>query len=679
MSDKENDNFNDYSFKLMNSYKQKSKKKKDPKKTFNFNDLILDEIDLTNEPYINTKMNETIKYKFNHVKNSDQENDNLSDSSLKFMNVRKRKSKRKKTYNNNMILDEIDLTKESNNELNGLKLKNKKTNKDGLTDCNVKSYFNESVKSTTHLLPNISYKSKDQNDNTKFKIVKNLNSEDYLHNTNKGFSNLEYNDLNPENLKDKSFFQNSFITPKKNDIQTNDLVESAKLLDRFYGNEWRDIDGVISTKKTTKHHQPIDNVDIYGNEHILNNTNNSEIENSFSCGIFTKTRNYIKKKGDIQNEVNDTSKILENFSLSENNDNQLNSIAVLDHQINLKTSLHNTNPHNNIKNISKSSRKTSRKYGNIKTDICLNHQSNMPIKSNLEAKLSFLSSLSTFTGSMNCNPEAEKYKFKFKKNKDDLVSVLFKLFNEEVFNNKLPADMNFKWNARLRTTAGACFNRRSVKINEKLECERVSRIELSSKIIDTAERLRDTLIHELCHAACWIFNGIAEGHGPSWKSWANKAMEIFPELPIIKRCHSYEVQTKFTYKCKKCGYSFGRHSKSLNLEKKRCGHCYGEFELIVNKINYNSVSNNNLPVVYTDPVNELYNLNDVPQKSNPSRKPSKFALFVKENYSRVKRENPLSKHGEIMKLLGEKFATSKTLTSDEIFDKLLDNELQLIT
>lgn len=42
--------------------------------------------------------------------------------------------------------------------------------------------------------------------------------------------------------------------------------------------------------------------------------------------------------------------------------------------------------------------------------------------------------------------------------------------------------MNFKWNARLRSTAGACFNKRSVKINENLDCVRVSRIELSSKV-----------------------------------------------------------------------------------------------------------------------------------------------------------------------------------------------------
>lgn len=119
-------------------------------------------------------------------------------------------------------------------------------------------------------------------------------------------------------------------------------------------------------------------------------------------------------------------------------------------------------------------------------------------------------------------------------------------------------------------------------------------------------------------------------------------------------------------------FSFGRHSKSLNLEKKRCGYCYGEFELITNKINKNPVPNN-FPVEYTDPLKELYKLNDVQEKPKLPKKPSKFALFVKDNYGRVKKENPLSKHGEIMKLLGSQFATTKILTPDEIFDKLLDS------
>lgn len=45
--------------------------------------------------------------------------------------------------------------------------------------------------------------------------------------------------------------------------------------------------------------------------------------------------------------------------------------------------------------------------------------------------------VSGFTGSMKCDPVAQKYKLKFKKNKNDLVSILFKLFNKEIFDNKV--------------------------------------------------------------------------------------------------------------------------------------------------------------------------------------------------------------------------------------------------
>lgn len=47
---------------------------------------------------------------------------------------------------------------------------------------------------------------------------------------------------------------------------------------------------------------------------------------------------------------------------------------------------------------------------------------------------------------------------------------------------------------------------------------RTSVIELSEKVLTSADRLRCTLIHELCHAATWIFNGEG-GHGRTWKQW----------------------------------------------------------------------------------------------------------------------------------------------------------------
>lgn len=37
---------------------------------------------------------------------------------------------------------------------------------------------------------------------------------------------------------------------------------------------------------------------------------------------------------------------------------------------------------------------------------------------------------------------------------------------------------------------------------------------------------------------------------------ASKAMQRFPELPAIKKCHDYQINTKYTYKCTDCGYRY---------------------------------------------------------------------------------------------------------------------------
>lgn len=80
----------------------------------------------------------------------------------------------------------------------------------------------------------------------------------------------------------------------------------------------------------------------------------------------------------------------------------------------------------------------------------------------------------------------------------------------------------------------------------------MSVIELSSKVLTSADRLRCTLIHELCHAAAWIFNG-ETGHGATWKFWVARANNQFRELPPIKVCHQYDIEYKYTYKCQSCG------------------------------------------------------------------------------------------------------------------------------
>ena len=137
--------------------------------------------------------------------------------------------------------------------------------------------------------------------------------------------------------------------------------------------------------------------------------------------------------------------------------------------------------------------------------------------------LSFLTSLSLDTPNKNCHKDAIKYIQNFKKHKDQLVTKLFHLFNREAFQSALPADLQFAWNPRLTKTAGVCINRR-IRIDNERE-ERLSKIELSSKVVDNPERLCKTMLHEMCHAATWIKCGVRDGHGRFFQYFAQEAMK----------------------------------------------------------------------------------------------------------------------------------------------------------
>ena len=203
-----------------------------------------------------------------------------------------------------------------------------------------------------------------------------------------------------------------------------------------------------------------------------------------------------------------------------------------------------------------------------KLPLMLNN-SGIKNKSGDNNQLSFLMSLTVDIPLEKRHPNSIKFTRRFAHHKLELTAKLYKLFNDEAFEGLLPANMDITWNPRLTKTAGMCVQRCRYKGTDKSKIlDRSSRIELSSKVLDSADRLRDTLIHEMCHAAAWVISGYRDGHGPIWKSWAQRAMNRFPELPIIDRCHNYTIRTKYTYRCVKCGYSIGRHSKSLDTERK---------------------------------------------------------------------------------------------------------------
>lgn len=56
----------------------------------------------------------------------------------------------------------------------------------------------------------------------------------------------------------------------------------------------------------------------------------------------------------------------------------------------------------------------------------------------------------------------------------------------------------------------------------------------------------------MCHAATWLINGVRDGHGNFWKLYARKATLAHPELPMVTRCHSYDIKYKFQYQCTRC-------------------------------------------------------------------------------------------------------------------------------
>lgn len=66
------------------------------------------------------------------------------------------------------------------------------------------------------------------------------------------------------------------------------------------------------------------------------------------------------------------------------------------------------------------------------------------------------------------------------------------------------------------------------------------------------ERLRDTLVHEMCHAASFLISLKNDNHGQIWRGWANKVNLTYRHIPRISISHSYEIKKKYIYKCQTC-------------------------------------------------------------------------------------------------------------------------------
>ncbi|XP_071976869.1 germ cell nuclear acidic protein-like [Engystomops pustulosus] len=167
-----------------------------------------------------------------------------------------------------------------------------------------------------------------------------------------------------------------------------------------------------------------------------------------------------------------------------------------------------------------------------------------------------------------------KYVNNFHENKMELTKLLYEFFNHTVFDDELPADMEVRWNKRMTSTAGVTRLRGD-------SGDPCAIIEISEKICDSAARLRDTLIHEMCHAACWVIDGDGNaGHGWRWLFFCQTAAQAHPDLPPISRYHDYEIHYPFMYECTGCQSRVGRWKASLDTQRFVCSRCKGDIILL---------------------------------------------------------------------------------------------------
>jgi len=134
----------------------------------------------------------------------------------------------------------------------------------------------------------------------------------------------------------------------------------------------------------------------------------------------------------------------------------------------------------------------------------------------------------------------------FQKQRDQLTTSTFEEFNTKAFNSALTL-VPITWSNRLRKTAGVTYLK---QIKHHSSPKRTAHIELSCKVVDNEYRLRSTLLHEMCHAAAWLVDGIHNPpHGPSFKTWANRAMKKVRHLcgsPCSQLDHFFYIDLSST-------------------------------------------------------------------------------------------------------------------------------------
>ena len=172
----------------------------------------------------------------------------------------------------------------------------------------------------------------------------------------------------------------------------------------------------------------------------------------------------------------------------------------------------------------------------------------------------------------------------FRRAREDISQQVFAELDRKVFDHQLRDSTSVVWSNKLRTTAGVTrllqrttHHGSSTRENH----HRSAVIELSTKVLDDTQRLRSTLLHEMCHAAMWLVDQVSKPpHGACFKKWAALAQRRVPEYPAVTTTHNYAITFKFAWACDNCGAVIKRHSRSIDVRRQACGSCSGGGNLV---------------------------------------------------------------------------------------------------
>lgn len=123
------------------------------------------------------------------------------------------------------------------------------------------------------------------------------------------------------------------------------------------------------------------------------------------------------------------------------------------------------------------------------------------------------------------------------------VRAAYRHLNASRFAGALPADVPLRLSRRMTTALG-----HMLPGHDRARGRHVAEIALNVDLMlagNGAERV-DTLLHEMAHAADWLFEG-GRGHGRSWRRWAEIAgcrPEMCRDEPLARRRRPREAVTR---------------------------------------------------------------------------------------------------------------------------------------